>query len=82
MVLVVVVGASGIDCACTRPLTAASGNLLRLHREYRRTLRRACAIHDVVLPEIDLEYGDIEVHLDEMEREEALWIRASRTRLG
>jgi V/A-type H+-transporting ATPase subunit D len=66
--------------AAAAPLAAASGNLLRLHREYRRTLRRACAIHDVVLPEIDLEFGDIEVHLEEMEREEALWIRASHAR--
>lgn len=66
--------------AAAVPLAAARGNLLRLHREYRRTLRRACAIHDVVLPELDLEFGDIEVHLDEMEREEALWIRASRAR--
>jgi V/A-type H+/Na+-transporting ATPase subunit D len=66
--------------AAAAPLAAATGNLLRLHREYRRTLRRACAIHDVVLPELDLEFGDIEVHLDEMEREEALWIRASRAR--
>ena len=64
------------------PLAAARGNLLRLYREYRRTLRRASAIHDVVLPEIDLEFGDIEVHLDEMEREEALWIRAGRARPG
>lgn len=66
--------------AASVPLAAATGNLLRLHREYRRTLRRACAIHDVVLPEIDMGFGDIEVHLDEMEREEALWIRASRPR--
>lgn len=68
--------------AAAVPLAAARGNLLRLHREYRRTLRRACAIHDVVLPEIDLEFGDIEVQLDEMEREEALWIRAGHVRPG
>jgi len=66
--------------AAAVPLAATTGNLLRLYREYRRTLRRACAIHDVVLPEIDIEFVDIEVHLDEMEREEALWIRASHTR--
>lgn len=66
--------------AAAVPLAAARGNLLRLHREYRRTLRRACAIHDVVLPEIELEFGDVEVQLDEMEREEALWIRASHPR--
>ena len=64
------------------PLAASRGNLLRLHREYRRTLRRACAIHDVVLPEIDTEFTDIEVQLDEMEREEALWIRAGRRQPG
>lgn len=66
--------------AAAVPLAAARGNLLRLHSEYRRTLRRACAIHDVVLPEIELEFGDVEVQLDEMEREEALWIRASHPR--
>jgi len=66
--------------AAAVPLAASRSNLLRLHREYRRTLRRASAIHDVVLPEIDLAFGDIEVHLDEMEREEALWIRANRNR--
>lgn len=68
--------------AAAVPLAASRGNLLRLHREYRRTLRRACAIHDVVLPEIDAEFTDIEVQLDEMEREEALWIRAGRTQVG
>lgn len=61
-------------------LSAVVGNLLRLHHEYRRTVRRACAIHDVVLPELEHELTDIDSRLDEMEREEALWNRYSRRR--
>lgn len=61
-------------------LAAAAGNLARLYREYRRTVRRACAIHDVVLPEIEREVSEIDGRLDEMEREEALWNRYGRGR--
>ena len=64
--------------AAAARLSAAVGNLLRLHHEYRRTVRRACAIHDVVLPELENELLEIDARLDEMEREEALWNRYSR----
>lgn len=53
-------------------LAACSGNLARLSDEYQRTVRRASALHDVVLPEIDSELRDIESRLEELEREEAL----------
>lgn len=59
-------------------LAATTGNLARLYREYRRTVRRASAIHDVVLPEIEREVSEIDGRLDEMEREEALWNRHGR----
>lgn len=59
-------------------LAAAVGNLVRLEREYRRTVRRASALHDVVLPEIEREVAAITGQLDELEREEALWVRFSR----
>lgn len=59
-------------------LATSTGNLLRLHQEYRRTVRRGSAIHDVVLPELEREISDIDSRLDEMEREEALCIRGRR----
>jgi len=59
-------------------LAAVVGNLVRLEREYRRTVRRASALHDVVLPEIEREVAAITGQLDELEREEALWVRFSR----
>lgn len=68
---------SALALAATR-LAASAGNLLRLHQEYRRTVRRGGAIHDVVLPELEREISDIDSRLDEMEREEALCIRARR----
>lgn len=59
-------------------LAAVAGNLARLLHEYRRTVRRACALHDVVLPELDRDLAEIDSHLDELERDEALWVRFSR----
>lgn len=66
--------------AAAARLSAVAGNLLRLYHEYRRTVRRACAIHDVVLPELEHELAEIDGRLDEMEREEVLWNRHSRAR--
>lgn len=59
-------------------LAACAGNLLRLYQEYRRTVRRGSAIHDVVLPELELQIAEIDSRLDEMEREEALCTRGRR----
>lgn len=59
-------------------LAAAVGNLARLHREYRRTVRRASSLHDVVLPELEREAAAIAGQLEEGERDEALWVRIGR----
>jgi V/A-type H+-transporting ATPase subunit D len=56
-------------------LAALSGNLERLHREYRRTVRRVRALQDVLLPEIDRGIYEIETGLEELERDEAVWLR-------
>lgn len=62
------------------PLAALAGNLERLMREYRRTSRRARALHDVLLPELDQDVRDVETRLEELEQEEAGWIRAGGVR--
>lgn len=56
-------------------MAAMSGNLARLHREYRRSVRRVRALQDVLLPELDSEMNDIEVQLEELERDELLGAR-------
>ena len=59
-------------------MAAMMGNLERLYQEYRRTVRRVRALQDVLLPEIDRTVYDIESRLEELEQDEALWIRFSR----
>jgi V/A-type H+-transporting ATPase subunit D len=59
-------------------MAAMSGNLERLYREYRRSVRRTRALQDVLLPELDRTIGDIETRLEELEQDEALWIRQRR----
>jgi len=59
-------------------LAASVGNLVRLEREYRRTVRRASSLHDVVLPELEREVVEIDGALEELERDEALWVRLRR----
>jgi V/A-type H+-transporting ATPase subunit D len=67
--------------AAAAPLAAASGNLERLSLEYRRSVRRARALQDVMLPELDRSIADIESRLEELEQEDAVWMRsASRER--
>jgi V/A-type H+-transporting ATPase subunit D len=56
-------------------LAAVCGNLERLHREYRRAVRRARALHDVLLPETERALHDLEARLEELEQEEAIWVR-------
>lgn len=56
-------------------LAAVSGNLERLSLEYRRSVRRARALQDVMLPELDRSIGDIEGRLEELEQEDAIWMR-------
>lgn len=59
-------------------VAAMSGNLERLHREYRKSVRRVRALQDVLLPELDRSLYEIETQLDELERDEALGARWGR----
>jgi V/A-type H+-transporting ATPase subunit D len=53
-------------------LAVLTGNLERLRREYLRTARRARALEDVLLPEIDDTLRAVDSALEESEREEAV----------
>ena len=61
--------------AAATTLAATSGNLERLSLEYRRSVRRARALQDVMLPELDHSIYDIESRLEELEQEDAIWMR-------
>ncbi len=56
-------------------MAAMSGNLARLYRDYRRSVRRVRALQDVLLPELDSEIQEIETQLEELERDEVLGAR-------
>jgi V/A-type H+-transporting ATPase subunit D len=56
-------------------LAAVSGNLARLHAEYRKTVRRVRALQDVLLPEIEQTLHEIETGLEELEQDEAGFLR-------
>jgi V/A-type H+-transporting ATPase subunit D len=56
-------------------LAAMAGNLERLSHEYRRSVRRARALQDVMLPELDQSVAEIEGRLEELEQEDAIWMR-------
>lgn len=56
-------------------LAAMTGNLERLSHEYSRTARRARALEDVLLPELEQELKSIDTALEEQEREEAIRVR-------
>jgi V/A-type H+-transporting ATPase subunit D len=58
-------------------LAAVTGNLERLRGEYVRTSRRARALEDVLLPEIDARLAAIDNALEELEREEAVRVRGA-----
>ncbi len=57
------------------PIAACIGNLRRLVREYVRTERRARALENVMLPEIDGSLKFIEEQLDAVDQEEAIRVR-------
>jgi len=62
------------------PVAACVGNLRRLVGEYVRTERRARALENVVLPEIDGSLRFIDEQLDALDQEEAVRVRnAART---
>lgn len=68
-------GAFAAVLVAAAALAAVSGNLERLSLEYRRSVRRARALQDVMLPELDRSIYDIENRLEELEQEEAIWMR-------
>lgn len=59
---------------CAR-LADLAANLERLRAEYARTARRARALEDVLLPEIDATLAAIDTALEDLEREEAVRVR-------
>jgi V/A-type H+-transporting ATPase subunit D len=67
--------AFGAVLARATELAAVEGNLERLSREYQRSVRRARALQDVMLPELDRTVADIEGRLEELEQEDAIWLR-------
>jgi V/A-type H+-transporting ATPase subunit D len=72
--------------ALSAPLAAraaSSGNLARLLAEYRRTVRRVRALQDVLLPEIEQTLHEVETSLEELEQDEAGFLRrAARAAAG
>jgi V/A-type H+-transporting ATPase subunit D len=56
-------------------LAACAGNLRRLIGEYVRTERRARALENVVLPEIETSVHFVEEQLDAVDQEEAVRVR-------
>lgn len=56
-------------------LAALHGNLLRLYEDYLQTERRARALEDVLLPEIQESLAAIDAQLEALELEEAVRVR-------
>lgn len=61
-------------------LAVCRGNLERLGAEYRRTERRARALENVLLPEIERALATIDERLDAADQEEAVRIRLAGRR--
>ena len=61
-------------------LAASTGNLERLAAEYRRTERRARALENVLLPEIETALKSIDEHLELADQEEAVRTRVAGRR--
>ena len=59
-------------------LAAWSGNVHRLLAEYKRTERRARALENVLLPELDETIHEMDIRLEEMDQEEAVRVRLGR----
>jgi V/A-type H+-transporting ATPase subunit D len=56
-------------------LAGVSGNLYRLQAEYRRTERRARALENVIIPEIEQALRVMGTHLEELDFEDAVRVR-------
>ena len=84
------VAASPEAAACRRAFTAmlqaaaalaaVEGNLERLAQDYRRSVRRARALQDVLLPELGREVDEIAAQLEELEQQEAIAMRRGTLR--
>ena len=61
-------------------LAGISGNLYRLLAEYRRTERRARALENVILPEIEQALAQVSGYLEEMDLEDAIRVRIKAAR--
>jgi V/A-type H+-transporting ATPase subunit D len=61
-------------------LAGVAGNLYRLLAEYRRTERRARALENVVLPEIDQALARVAGYLEEVDLEDAIRVRLKARR--
>ncbi len=59
-------------------LAAATDNLTRLYRDYRKTERRTRALEDVLIPELDEVLQELESLLEAAEMEEAVRVRSAR----
>ncbi len=62
--------------SCEAGLVA--GNLMRLANEYRRTERRAKALENVLMPELDVILKQLVEQLDSMDQEEAISVRLAK----
>jgi V/A-type H+-transporting ATPase subunit D len=60
-------------------LAVGLGNLERLRRDYVRTARRARALEDVLLPEVQEALEVVDAVLEEQDREEAIRVRRTAT---
>jgi V/A-type H+-transporting ATPase subunit D len=56
-------------------LAGVSGNLYRLFAEYRRTERRARALENIILPDIETTLGRMSSYLEEIDLEDAVRAR-------
>jgi len=59
-------------------LAGLSGNLYRLLKEYRQTERRARALENVILPEIEQSLNEMMSYLEEVDLEDAIRARLHR----
>ena len=59
-------------------LSGVSGNLYRLFAEYRRTERRARALENVILPDIETALRRMSAYLEEIDLEDAIRARPRR----
>jgi V/A-type H+/Na+-transporting ATPase subunit D len=63
-------------------LAGVSGNLYRLFAEYRLTERRARALENVILPDIETSLGRMSAYLEEMDLEDAIRARPPAGKFG